>query len=173
MGLIELLLLWAGFPYQLCEPPWSCSSVGWAVSVRSSLAQGTSWIAVWFKLDGTKALITVSGTWSFHEYFFLPHSILWLFPAFLFLDSHWLFFLCNSCHCLTQLCPVTSLLHVYVSVNIDIYKISSQICRGGESGRSFLTFIRSGGPGIRQAPTGKRWSKGIGETAKPVMFIHC
>lgn len=28
-----------------------------------TMAGGTAWIAMWFKLDGTKALIMVPGTW--------------------------------------------------------------------------------------------------------------
>lgn len=82
-------------------------------------------------------------------------------PFYFLILTNFSFCLCNSCHCLTQLCPVTSLLHVYVSINIDICKISSQICRGRESGRSFLTFIRSGGLCLTAGALGWRAVKAL------------
>lgn len=98
----------------------------------------TSHIAVWFKLDGTKALLIVS-TSSCHLP--TPDSSL----PFLFLDSHWPFCLCNSFRHVVSHCLAPWLnCFIYVCVNIYVYKISSQVCRGQESSHSFLSPIVSG-----------------------------
>lgn len=55
---------WEGhLPHHLCRTPRSGCSVKSFHVLTCAAPLGTSWIAVWFKLDETEVLVIVSGTW--------------------------------------------------------------------------------------------------------------
>lgn len=130
-GLSSTRSLWVGFLVS-SEPPWPRCSVGRAVMF---LCSGTGHLVDChrFRRDGTKALTLVSSTWQFRNcsscLILAPdHS---LPPDFLMLTDL-SFRLYNSfCHIVSHYLAPSLNCFIYVSVNIYIHKISSQMWRSG------------------------------------------